>query len=99
MKSTYEFKDVDSAIRELKKLKKGNKNRKIIICTIDFDKDEQSRKTATPDEGCILVEKSKTIIINEDTFISHMELYSTIQTDIENIIRKGVMHDIIFGGS
>ena len=64
----------------------------------DFDNDEESRKTATPDEGCVLVRKSKTIIINEDTFIPHMELYSVQQNDIENIIKKGIMHDIIFSG-
>lgn len=97
MGSTFEFNDVDSAIQKLQDLKKENKNGKIVICTIDFDNDKESRKVATPDEGCVLVRKSKTIIINEDTFIPHMELYSTKQTDLENIIKTGVMHDIIFG--
>lgn len=98
MSSTFKFADVDSAIQKLQELKKTNKNMRIIICTIDFDNDEESRKTATPDEGCILVRKSKTIIFNEDAFIPHIELYSINQSRLENIIKKGIMHDIIFGG-
>lgn len=96
MSSTFKFTDVDTAIKKLQDLKKSNKNQKIIICTIDFDKDQESRITATPDDGCVLVKKSRTIIIDEDTYIPHMELYSTHQSDIENIIKKGIMHDIIF---
>lgn len=96
MKSIRKFSDVDSAIKGLQDLKKDGKNRSIIICTIDFDNDEESRKVTTSDEGCVLVKKSKTIIINEDEYIPHMELYSVAQNDLENIIRKGIMHDIIF---
>lgn len=95
MKSVRKFGDVDSAIKSLQNLKKDGKKRTIIISTIDFDNDEESRKEATPDEGCVLVRKSKTIIINEDEYIPHMELYSMVQNDLENIIPKGIMHDII----
>ena len=98
MNRTFQFSDYDSAINKLQELKKENNNKTIVICTINFDNDEEYRKTATPDEGCVLVKKSKTIIINEDTFIPHMELYSVQQNDIENIIKKGIMHDIIFSG-
>lgn len=98
MNSTFKFSDVDSAIEKLQQLKRENKNGTVVICTVDFDNDKESRKTATPDEGCLLVRKSKTIIINEDTFIPHMELYSVVQNDLENIIKRGVMHDIIFDG-
>lgn len=96
MKSIRKFSDVDSAIKELEDLKKDGKKREIIISTIDFDNDEESTKRATPDEGCVLIRKSKTIIINEDEYIPHIELYSKVQNDLENIIRKGIMHDIIF---
>ena len=96
MKSIRKFGDVDSAIKSLQDLKKDGKKRTIIISTIDFDNDEEFRKEATPDEGCVLVRKSKTIIINEDEYIPHMELYSMVQNDLKNIIKKGVMHDIIF---
>lgn len=95
MSSIRKFSNVDGAIKSLQDLKKDGKNGTIIICTIDFDHDEESRKIATPDEGCVLVRKSKTIIINEDEYIPHMELYSMAQNDLENIIPKGVMHDII----
>lgn len=99
MRSTFEFSDYDSAIKKLQEMKNNNENKndKIVICTIDFDKNEESRKTATTDDGCILVRKSKTIIINEDTYIPHIELYSIKQDDINNIIKKGIMHDIIYG--
>lgn len=95
MSSIRRFSDVDSAIKELEDLKKDGKNRNVVICTIDFDNDEESRKIATPEEGCVLVKKSKTIIINEDEYIPHMELYSIVQHDLENILKKGTMHDII----
>lgn len=96
MNPFFKFVDVDSAIKKLQDLKKENKSKMIVICTIDFDNDKESRQITTPDEGCGLVRKSKTIIMNEDTFIPHMEIYSVVQNDLENIIRKGIMHDIIF---
>ena len=96
--NSFKFTDVDDAIKKLQDLKRENKKGRIVICTIDFDNDKESRTTATPDEGCLLVRRSQTIIMNEDTFIPHMELYSKKQTDIENIIPKGIMHDIIFSG-
>ena len=96
MNSIRKFTDVDSAIKGLQDLKKDGKTGKIIICTIDFDNDEESRTIASPEEGCVLVKKSKTIIINEDEYIPHLELYSRVQNDLENIICEGIMHDIIF---
>lgn len=97
MRETFECLDMDKAIEKLQKLKKDKKKRKVIICTVDFDSDEESTKITTPEEGCLLVRKSKTIIMNEDTYIPHMQLFSTKQ-DFKNILREGTMHDIIFGG-
>lgn len=96
MNFVRKFSDVDSAIKELEDLKRDGKNVTIVICTVDFDQDVESRKITTPDEGCVLVRKSKTIVINEDEYIPHMELYSIVQNDLEHMIRKGIMHDIIF---
>ena len=94
---SYMYLDVDKAIETLQNLKKKNKKCKVIICTTDYDNNiEGDTKIATPDEGCVLVRKSKTIIINEDTFIPHMQLFSK-QQNIENIIKEGIVHDIIFG--
>lgn len=94
---SYIYLDGDKAIETLQKLKKKNKKCKVIICTTDYDNNiEGDIKISTPDEGCVLVRKSKTIIINEDTFIPHMQLFSK-QQNIENIIKEGVVHDIIFG--
>lgn len=97
MKEAYGYMDYDEAIEKIQKLKKKNKNGKIFICTVNFDKDEYSQKVTTPEEGYLLVKKSKTIIMNEDTIIPHMQLFSKEQV-LENIIRRGTMHDIIFGG-
>lgn len=92
---SYRFGSFEEAIEMLQKLKKQGKNKKQIVFTIDFDNNSENRQMTTPDEGMFLVRKSKTIIINEDTFLPHMQLFSTPQTDLENIIRKGIMHDII----
>lgn len=97
MTGTYGYMSCDEAIEKLQKLKKEGNNCKILICTIDYENDESSQKVTTPDEGCLLVRKSKTIIMNEDTIIPHMQLFSKEQK-IENILRDGIMHDIIFGG-
>lgn len=97
MRETFECMDCDKAIKKLQRLKKENKKRKVIICTVDFDSDEESTKITTPEEGCLLVRKSKTIIMNEDTYIPHMQLFS-MEQDIKNILHEGIMHDIIFGG-
>lgn len=98
MRTTFEYCNEEQAIKILQKLKKnkGNKKQRIIICTIDFDNDTQIRKTASPDEGCILIRNSEMILLNKDDYVPHMELYSIIQ-DMNNIRSKGVMHDIIWG--
>lgn len=94
---SYKFSNYDDAITMLQRMKKQGKNKKPIVFTIDFDNDTESKSSITFDEGYMLVKKSKTIIINEDVYIPHMQLFSTIQTDIKNIRREGIMHDIIFG--
>ena len=77
---SYIYLDGDKAIETLQKLKKKNKKCKVIICTTDYDNNiEGDTKISTPDEGCVLIRKSKTIIINEDTFIQHMQLFSKKQ--------------------
>ena len=95
----FECNSIDKAIEILKKIEKANgeKNKKILICTIDFDNNTHQRKTATPEEGCGLIRKSKTIFFNEDKYFPHMELYSRIQ-NIDDIKAVGVMHDIIWCG-
>ena len=49
MRETFECMDCDKAIEKLQRLKKENKKRKVIICTVDFDSDEESTKITTPD--------------------------------------------------
>lgn len=95
---SYRFSSCDEAIEMLQKLKKQGKNDKIIVFTIDFDNDTESKDVATLDEGYTLVKKSETIIINEDLYTPHMQLFSKIQLDIKNIRKEGIMHDIVFNG-
>lgn len=91
---TYDYTSIDDAIARLQKLKEEGRNPKnIVIFTMDFDNNTSSKKIATPDDGCLLVKKSRTIIMNEDEYIPHMQLFNTEQ-DIQNIIKKGIMHDI-----
>ena len=94
MTETYGYCTYDQAIKKLQSLKRQNKKCKIMIFTIDYDQNEESQKITTPDEGCELVKKAKSIFMNEDEIISHMQLYSIVQ-DIENIKREGIIHDII----
>ena len=92
---TYDYTSIDEAIKRLQKLKAEGKNPKnVVILTMDFDNNTSSKKIATPDDGCLLVRKSKTIIMNEDEYIPHMQLFNTEQ-DIKNIIKRGIMHDIL----
>lgn len=90
---SYEFLNVDDAVSKLPKIKKGGK--KVLVCVINFDNEQEDRMAVTYDEGCKLIKNAKTIIHNDDPFIPHMELFSVIQKDINNIIKRGVMHDII----
>lgn len=94
---SYNFASYDEAIEKLQSMKKDGKNGKVTIFTIDFDNDTESKKVATTEEGCVLVRRSKTVIINEDTFIPHIQLFSKQQRSIENIIKEGIMHDVILG--
>lgn len=93
-KSTYEFGSIDSAIEMLQMLKQKNKDAKVKICTIDFDNDTEECKTVSPDDGCLLVRRSESIIINEDYMIPHIQCFTHKQTDIKDIIKAGMMHDI-----
>lgn len=95
---SYKFSNYDDAINMLRRMKKQKSNKKSVVFMIDFDNDTESSYKITLDEGYTLVKKSKTIIINEDVYIPHMQLFSTVQKDINNIEKKGIMHDIIFGG-
>lgn len=95
---SYKFSNYDDAINMLQRMKKQGKNKKSVVFTINFDNDTEFKSSITLDEGCTLVRKSKTIVINEDVYIPHMQLFSTVQTDIHNIEKRGIMHDIIFGG-
>lgn len=95
---SYKFSNYDDAIDMLQQMKKQGKSKKSVVFTIDFDNDTEFKSSITLDEGCTLVKKSKTIIINEDVYIPHMQLFSTVQTDISSIKKEGIIHDIIFGG-
>lgn len=100
MKTSFEYMTIDDALAKMQQLKRQKKNGKavkVIICTIDFDNDTETRKAASPDEGGDLIRKSKTLIFNQDEFLPHLELYSVIQ-DINNLKSEGVMHDIIWCG-
>lgn len=91
----YDYSTIGEAIERLQKLKTEGKNPKnVVILTMDFDNNTSSKKIASPDDGCLLVKKSKTIIMNEDEYIPHMQLFNTEQ-NIKNIIRRGIMHDIL----
>lgn len=94
---SYTFMDCDQAIKELEKLKKKNKNCKVLICTVDFDNDRSEERIASPEEGCKLIQKSETIIFNNDKYVRHMQLFSKKQESIENLLREGIMHDILLG--
>ena len=52
------------------------------------------QKYTTPDEGCELVKKAKSIFMGEGEIIEHMQLFSIVQ-DLENMRREGITHDII----
>lgn len=93
---TFEYLDVDQAIKKLENMKR--KGKKAVVCVIDFDNDTAERKLVTYDESCRLIEKANTIIHNDDEFIPHIELYSTIQNDLKNILPLGIMHDLYISG-
>jgi len=94
---TFEFLDADQAIKKIEYLKRNKK--RSIVCIINFDEDTEERKTVNYDESCRLIECANTIVHNDDDFIPHLELYSTRQEDIRNIIGEGVMHDLYIAGS
>lgn len=94
MTETYETNSYDEAIAVLQKLKASGVECNITIYTFDFDKNLESRKVTTPEGVCVLVKKSKTIIVNGDPIVPHMQLFSVIQNP-ENIVRRGIMHDVL----
>ena len=65
MTETYKVESYDEAIAVLQRLKESGAKCNITIYTFDFDRNLESHKITTPESVCILVEKSKTIIITE----------------------------------
>lgn len=106
MRTTIECLNIDEALEKMIQIKNEKKNGKkvnvnVVICTIDYDNDTEDRKIATPDEGCVLIRKSKTRIFNDDDFFPHMELYSKVIKNISDLNsrkREGIVHDIIWCG-
>lgn len=98
MNPTFKILTIDVAIEVVQKLKQVNPCQKIKICVIDFDHGSESVKVCSPDEACLLICQSRTVIFNNDEYIPHMELFSTHIRDVRNIIPKGIMHDIIWTG-
>ena len=92
MIEAYEYSDNTQAKQKMKELEK--KNNQKTKKNNNKEQNEESKKITTPAEGCKLIKKAKTIFLNRDEIIEHMQLYSTIQ-DIEHINREGIMHDII----
>ena len=91
----FKFVDIDTAIKKLERLKKENK--KAVVCIVDFDKDITEKKLTSYDESCKIIRNGATITYNHDNFIPHLEVFSYPQKQIENIIPKGIMHDILIG--
>lgn len=92
MKQTIEILNVEDAISRLSKAT----GKRIIICTIDFDNDRETKKTGTKEEGYTLIRNAKTIICDKDDIVQHLGLFSILQKDIKHILPKGTMHDIMF---
>ena len=91
----FKFVDIDTAIKKLERLKRENK--KAVVCIVDFDKDITEKKLTSYDESCRIIRNGATIAHNHDSFMSHLEVFSYPQKQIENIIPKGIMHDILIG--
>lgn len=95
MKPCFEILSVDKAIKKLTKMKKDD-SKKIAICIIDFDNDTTEKVIASYSESCDIIKNGMTIAHNRDKYISHLEVFSVVQ-DINNILPKGTMHDILIG--
>ena len=91
---TYEVMSCDDAIKLLEKMKKKNKDCKVVVTAFDFRNGTSNYGTASPDGVCVMVKKSNTVILNRDDFIPHMQLFSIKQIP-ENIVREGIMHDVL----
>ena len=91
---TFEIMSCDDAIALLQRIKKQNKDCRIVVTSFDFSNGNTQCKSETPDKVCILIENSNTVILNRDDFIPHMQLYSRHQIP-QDIIREGIMHDVL----
>lgn len=88
----FQFVDIDTAIAQLEKIKNGNKN--VVVFIINFDKNTSEKIIANYDESCKIIRNGSTIAYNQDDFIPHIEVFSVVQKNKENILPIGIMHDI-----
>lgn len=84
--------DIDTAISLLERIKKENSN--ITVFIINFDENTSERKNMSYNESCDIIRNGSTIAYNQDDFIPHIEVFSIMQKNKENILPIGIMHDI-----
>jgi len=71
-----------------------------LVLSHDLEKQENiGKEFVNQDKGKELIDKSKTIVLNqdeeEDDSFSTLSLYSEKQRNIFNIIPKGIKHDVL----
>lgn len=88
--------ELEYATKIISELKTENSDKKVVVCTVDFNKNKEERHLCAIDDCVKLIKKAKAAIVEHDEFFGHLQLYSTSQNDVENIVRSGVMYDIIF---
>ena len=94
MKSNFEILSVDKAIKKLARIKKIiRKSQFVLLISIMI---RLKKVVASYSESCNIIKNGMTITHNQDEYISHLEVFSVVQ-DINNILPKGTMHDILIG--
>ena len=89
---SFDLIDIDKAISLLEKIKENNSN--VAVFIINFDENTSEMKNMSYNESCNIIHKGSTIAYNQDDFIPHIEVFSVVQKDKENILPIGIMHDI-----
>lgn len=65
----------------------------VSVCIVDLTNGAEKKERKTIEEGCSIISKSGTLLINEDDYVPHLMAFNTQKKNM--FLRDGKVHDFL----
>ncbi len=65
----------------------------VSVCIVDLANGAEKKERKTIEEGCSIISKSGTLLINEDDYVPHLMAFNTQKKNM--FLRNGKVHDFL----